>query len=94
VKLAIPDEFAAGFRSLPLYTGISSSLHTHLNPLRANVCGDMIEYRWSSARFWQDEKYVRDDYTLNIEATLREFSPPATLLEIASTDTCEGGPGP
>jgi REP element-mobilizing transposase RayT len=66
------------FRSLPFYTGtiLQQKIdYTHLNPVRANQCTDTVDYLWSSVRFREDEKYVDEDYCLNIPAVLGEFAP-------------------
>jgi REP element-mobilizing transposase RayT len=84
------------FRSLPLYTGTileQKINYTHLNPVRAHLRENVIDYRWSSVRFWEEEKYVSNDYCLNIPAVLGEFALGGTLLELASTDSCEEGEG-
>ena len=60
------------------------------NPVRDNLCEDALDYRWSSAAFWQDERYVGEDYVLDLKALIAEFAPAVESPgPKASTESCE-----
>ncbi len=66
----------ASFRSLVLRSGdtIQQKLdYMHANPVRAGLCEHPEDYRWSSARLWLQERFVGDDYVLNLPEVLAEF---------------------
>ena len=39
--------------------------YIHLNPVRAGICDNPIDYRWSSARFWRRQQ--TDDEPLKVD---------------------------
>ncbi len=64
--------------------------YTHANPVPAQLCEDAVAYRWSSARFWQDEWYVGEDFMLDLKTLREEFASAGTGSELkASTESCQ-----
>jgi putative transposase len=64
------------FRSLPILTAavLQQKIdYVHFNPVRAELCAAAIEYRWSSARLWEEERFVADEYVLDLETVIEEF---------------------
>ncbi len=64
--------------------------YVHANPVRNGLCEDASAYRWSSAQFWQDERYVGEDFVLDLKSLIEEFASAGTRPELkASTESCK-----
>jgi putative transposase len=66
-----------GFRSLPIlnHRVLAQKVdYIHANPVRAELCESAIDYRWSSAWLWEEERFAGEEYELDVFAVLEEFS--------------------
>jgi REP element-mobilizing transposase RayT len=85
----------ASFRSLPLVSGSMLEQkvdYIHANPVRGKLCEDERTYRWCSAPFWQDERYIGKDYVLDLNSLIEAFAEADGRPALkASTESCKQG---